>query len=83
MAIYIKIMQPVIKTEINLDNADDVFDVVMDAHARGTWLNRDLIEDIATAMYRDRRGGPLDELWNDDRFETAFNKQYAYVVRGV
>ena len=83
MAIRIEIIDPKpVTTDINFDCVDDVFDMIVDATLAGQVLARNIIEDVCSLMYRDKRGGPLVELWWSDEFDTALEWQYAMGVRG-
>jgi len=55
-------------------NAIDIFDMVVDEILAPSQL-----EEIATQLYADKRGGELAHLWQSEEFIVSLEKQIGFV----
>lgn len=54
----------------DLTNKGDIFDLVIDGYC-----THDQLQIIAGRLYEDNRGGPLVDLYSNDEFMTALERQ--------
>lgn len=53
---------------LDLENADQVYQTVIEATNRNVKLHSGLIKAIQGQLHVDRKGGPLGHLWSNEHF---------------